>query len=201
MEPDLGRPGNLRACHMEQGRYRCNGRFNGAGPGKARKFVTPAFGLTHVRVEHGASMEPDLGRPGNLFCSIAEDSLVSVKLLQWSRTWEGPEISGTSSASDGTGGLTDGFNGAGPGKARKYSTRDGAMVLSAPDGASMEPDLGRPGNRHKRNWLFCHLTLPWSRTWEGPEIQWTAGPGHSTRPASMRPDLGRPVKWLRCRMF
>ena len=107
MEPDLGRPGNRGTdrvrparplASMEPDLGRPGNRDNHYGRAKTQK----------------ASMEPDLGRPGNIFAHAAMSfqsscfngagpgkarksahsraSCKRVSWLQWSRTWEGPEI-------------------------------------------------------------------------------------------------------------
>ena len=93
MEPDLGRPGNLDGTSAPF-IFVCYSRFNGAGPGKARKFKCVRFLALEVDSRAGPfngagpgkarkSQRTGIYLPSN--CSMND-------ALQWSRTWEGPEI-------------------------------------------------------------------------------------------------------------
>ena len=123
----------------------CFLRFNGAGPGKARK----------------------------LGVSDSKHHVNPPAKLQWSRTWEGPEIISRGQGAERRLVHLGRFNGAGPGKARKYPCireRRERCQIACFNGAG-------PGKARKFDWrcprFNDHLEpdlLQWSRTWEGPEM-------------------------------
>ena len=177
MEPRLGRRGNMSVAlpNVSMTPASMEPRLGRRGNGTDLR--------NEARQCRDASMEPRLGRRGNVSGSC---EMRTATPLQWS---PGLVAGETWHRLHSTRGQLTSFNGAPAWSPGKPLLRRANRVGT--DDASMEPRLGRRGNRSPFAEVGASASLQWSPGLVAGETGDGRHPDHPTRRASMEPRLGR----------